>query len=842
MIVTCKKEIPSRWIAFTILPWASFSFNFAVVGAAFVFSLKKFAENPAGLTFVLSLPGFIAIIAAPFASFLSDRIWTRYGRRKPFVIAGSVGMVTALVLMPLMPNLWALIWSYLLYHVSDAFSSPRDPLKQEVVPPAERGRATGAMTWCQNLASVAFYSVMLGRFDDVRYFAGIPLHGENIIYWSAALLLAMMLALIALGIKEVDQKSPLCGQRLSARNLVGGLLDRELWPVYLLVVSFGLLNFFSGFGPFLSTLLYTDQWGYTKQEMGTNVAIGGIVNVFIIGFLTFFADRLPRMRAFRTFICLSLAWNAFYFCYVNFVLPDKRPSLIEIIIFGEVLSIISILLNLVYIPLIYDYVRRNKMGTFSAGFQIATRGIQLITLNGVGLFVWAYAVLFQPPAGEMTRVVLREATDKASLVATLRSTLWRFPQDETMVPAAAITASSWQADGIFPDQSRVWEIRLQNKDSEKLAGEKKQLERDRSPLLAEAKRMRDEAAVVRGKGQGESATQIEERASAQQTESDRLSVRIVRLEEELAVRAGNLGRQVSNLLRDRIVSEGDQLLEAMVSPALVVEIGCAERPDQRKIEKMIEALRHDFPALIDLRPLKRETGYGLTVSALWPAGIGEKEFANQTQAAVKERAAALAPELFVGAAPSLSIRTESAVTLTFQVVEQPVVTYLSPVNRAIKGVVAWFGVSSSPTYRLASIARNLRLVDETNHVRVIAGSRDRTISVTTFLQPAAVRAADATDPLGEKLTAKLGGELSGDRLLQIRAFCSRFEKATATQRLTVVHPLLTASYAPLRYDYMSGYIWVFFVGLIGIGLTFVFSRLERKGVIHKRGVEEAEAS
>ena len=62
MIVTCKKDVPFRWIAFAILPWASFSFNYGVVGVVFFFSLKKFIENPAGLTFVLSLPGFIAIV------------------------------------------------------------------------------------------------------------------------------------------------------------------------------------------------------------------------------------------------------------------------------------------------------------------------------------------------------------------------------------------------------------------------------------------------------------------------------------------------------------------------------------------------------------------------------------------------------------------------------------------------------------------------------------------------------------------------------------------------------------------------------------------------------------
>ena len=63
-----------------------------------------------------------------------------------------------------------------------------------------------------------------------------------------------------------------------------GLLDRELWPVYMLVVGAACLNFYAGLGP-LSNLLYTEQWGYTKQEMGINVAVGGIINLFAIGML-----------------------------------------------------------------------------------------------------------------------------------------------------------------------------------------------------------------------------------------------------------------------------------------------------------------------------------------------------------------------------------------------------------------------------------------------------------------------------------------------------------------------------------------------------------------------------
>lgn len=58
---------------------------------------------------------------------------------------------------------------------------------------------------------------------------------------------------------------------------------------------------------------------------------------------------------------------------------------------------IGILLGMVYFPMVYDYIPRNEMGTFSAGSSIVERIIGVVTLNGVGLFVSFYSHLFLPP-------------------------------------------------------------------------------------------------------------------------------------------------------------------------------------------------------------------------------------------------------------------------------------------------------------------------------------------------------------------------------------------------------------------------------------------------------------
>jgi len=837
VIVTCKQEIPKRWVIFAILPWASFTFNSAVVGTAFLFSLKKFIENPAGLTFIMSIPGILAMAVSPVASFLSDRIWTRFGRRKPFIIVSWTGMLTAMILMPLMPNFWLLLAAYILYHFSSDLNSPMEPLKQEIIPPKDRVWATGAMAWCSNLATMTFYFVMLGRFDDVSYLAGLKLDGEWVIYWSAGLLLALLLLLIILGIKETDPKSSLRGQKLTLRNFVGGLLDRELWPVYLLVFGNACLNFYAGLGA-LSNLLYTDQWGYTKQEMGVNVAIGGIANLFIIGLLTAFASKLNRMKAYQTTLCLSLLGNVLYYCYVEFVLPDKRPTLFEIIVFGETLSVLAILTGLLYVPLVYDYVRRNRMGTYAAGASIVGLAARLITLNGVGLFVTFYASVFQPPAGEMTRVVLNNPATKSEFVSFLQQASWPVVDSADPISASNLAADVWQANGMIAQTGRTWEIRHGSKASETLEKKKTSLEAERSALLSREAMAREmEADRLRKQGQDPAAAQPRHSI---QPRIEELSREIDTLDATLEARAESFRKQVSTVLGGRLMTDGDQLLEARMGQALVAEYAISSRPASRAIEEELDALRRENPAIIDMRPVKMANGYGLAVSALMPDGESRAEVQQRLQTSVDRLGVTRKNSLIAAGSAPASIRIQPAVTLDLQVVEDPVDTYVSPVSRILHAMLAPFGHELNPSRRLIATGSSLRDPAQTNHVRAVPGPVERSISVTAVLEPRASEAPPGAGPKN-KLEEKLS-RAAGDQSPEVLALYDRIEKSAAAQRITIAHPVLTSGYARMRYDYMSGYLWMFLMGTIGIALTLVFGRLEALGVIRKRGVEEALAS
>lgn len=840
MIITCKKEIPVRWIIFAILPWASFGYTWSTVGVAFLFSLKKFVDNPAGLTFILSLPTCISVITGPCASFLSDRIWTRFGRRKPFIIASWIGIATSLTLMPLMPSFWTLVAAYMFYYLSTDLNALIEPLKQEIVPPHERGRATGAMQWCTNLAGIAFYFIALGRFDDVRFMAGVPIVGETVIYWSAALLLTVMLMLIMLGIKEVDQKSPLRGQKFSLRNIFGGILDLELRPVYLLVFATASLN--AGLGP-LSNLLVTDQWGYTKQDMGVMVAIGGVLNIVVLGFLMVIADKLNRLKAYRNLICCSIALSACYFCYVTFILPDQRPSLVEIITFGEVSAIVGMLTNIVYIPLAYDYIRRGKMGTYVAGSIVVNRLTTLTTLNGVGLFIWGYALLFEPAAGEMARVVLQQDCNRTEMRTVLRASEWMNPATGATAEATQVDAETWQANGLVNESGRSWELRLRDRDSEKLAKHKDELEREKSFLITELKLLGDKADAHDRKGRAAAAAESRGKVGECKVRVEKLDSEITSIQETLKSRAGQFEKQVVQVLGSRLMADGGQVLGATGRQAVLIEWPVNVRPDIYALEQMLGGLRQSHAEVIDLRPMKiANDGYAVVLSAVLAQGVAPEALVRTLQVAIERESARYQPGLFATGSQPLRLDRQPALSLELLVVEEPLDTYVSPIHRLVNVVLGWFDAVPKPDRRLSAVARSLCTPSGINHVRILAKPGERKISVMAVLPPNAPQSAAVDDAVGRALRAGLGQAAGAVLLPQARAFYDRVEVNASAQRITVARPVLASAYAPLKYNYMCGYLWMMMLGSVSLVITLIFTRWQSLGLVHKRGVEEAQAS
>ncbi len=809
-----------------MLPWSALTISTQVTGNVVIFSLKKFLENPAALTFVLSLPAALSLVVVTITSFLSDRVWTKYGRRKPFVLAGFAGTAICFFLMPLTPNFWSLVVVYLLLGICLDLGSPIEPLKQEIVPPRQRGRATGVMFWINQAAQLTFMFFIFGRFDDVKFMGGIDVTGETGIYWSSGLIAVAVVLLIALGIKETRQPSRLTGQRLSLKTFFGGLTDRELLPVYILILGAAVLQ--TTTGP-MGALLYTDQWGYTKQDMGTNIAIGGVLNLFLIAILTLVADRLDRLRAYQVLILVSIGLSISYYCYVHFILPDRRPTLLEIILFGEMMSITGILTGLIYTPLIYDYVVRNKMGTYVAGAQLVTRLTNLIAVNGAGLFIVWYAALFQPPAGEMVRVVVSQPVAGAEIRQHLEDAAAR---DESAPVPGRIHVDVWNANGMVEKAGKGLEIRIQNPDSERLAAKLREVTGNLNPLIEHKRTAMDRAEIEARAGSEAGAERFREQADKLQAAIDPLRKESDRLSGELARRSEAVSQWVSRVLINSLAKPADFLRGIDFPEITLATFPLASPSAARRIEKILPRAREDIPGLVDIRVISE----GKTVEAAFLAtGKHEAGEAFGQLRALLEKDAGL-----IGQDEPVFHRT-GGIRLLVETIEEPVPHRMSPVTRMVRHMQALFGAETTADAIVLAVGRALRNHGEfpLTGARAMPGN-ERAIEIV-----AVVGEPDAPASPEPSLSTRLwdlGVPSDSPNAGVAHRLMEKLDPALAAQRLTLARPHVTAAYTPIKYDYMAGNLLTILLSFVGLGITMVFYRLNRKGTIRKWGLEEAEAT
>lgn len=833
MIVTAKSKIPLLWQFTIAAPNAALRFKYMIMGSVFVFSIRKFIENPAEITFLMSLPGIITIAVAPIASFMSDRVWSRFGRRKIFAVPSMVGVVLAFIAMPLMPNVWGLIIAYIFYELCHDFGNATfEVLKQEVVPPKQRGTAAAISTWIQNISNLTFWLIALGRFDDYQYYAGFPVSGEQSLYWGVALIIFMMGLLIIFGVKETYQPSKLTGERFTLRTFFGGLLNRNLWPVYLLVTGWIVAH--AGLGS-LGALLYTEQWGFTKQEMGINVAAGATINIFLIIIIGWFADKLPRMRSFEILLFISILIELSWYIYVEFILFDKTPTLVEVILFGEIASIAGILLGMLYIPLVYDYIPRNEMGTFVAGRNITQQILRVITLNGVGVFVTAYSALFLPPGGDMARVTLAEIDNQESIEAQLVDPVSGIANDRKL------TVRTYFATNAAFDDGRAFEIRRENSETMDLKAQRDALNEELKAILAKISNAEGRAA--RAAVAGDTALEQEslDWAASLELEAEPFRTQIADIEAQQQASADAFLAEIQSAIGSRLMVDGSQVEAIDFIPATLFEVPLATFPDKAALARTLDYLRHERPDLIDIKLANRDFDFYLELSVT--GAHDDPAFTEALAADFRNAAKGRIADVIETPFAIEQTATTEAVRLQLKVLEDPINNYISPVTKVIYGIWDWFGDPPVKERRINAMARGLRSVETSAHVSVsdkTEGDRHAVLITAVYTQiPGHIAESETiSESTITRIQSLIGPE--DPRTNQVLDLYQRSLPAAAANRLTVPSPVLISRFSPPQYDYMSGYLWIISMSIFGLLICLLFTRRERKGLIEKRGRIESE--
>lgn len=429
MLITRKTKVPKAWAFYAQLIIVLSVYGGFVINAPFLLLIKRFIDNPAAIMGLISIEVYVTMLGGPFVAWMSDRIWTRWGRRLPFIVSSELLRVFFLLGMPLAPNLWCLIILRWLYGVFGDMGSPSQPLVWEIVPSKQRGMSSGFMKAYMNVGNLVFFTMLLGRFDDI-YFLGpfsylTEVSGGAIMFWLAAMLFLGAAWFEAFGIKETypcgrarwrDGRRP--GEKPFwhfLRSIFKDVFAKDLLPLYLLL--FANVMFAFGLGVF-QPLLFTEQWGYDLQTFGNTIAIGvplGIALGLLGGWV---ADRYGKMLIVFWMTVGNLVVNIIYTLYV-WTLPDYRPSFWEIVLFGNLAYIFGGIKGVVSGPLLWEFVGRNRMGSATGGIILFNTIFRNSVALFVGLWLLWWSIWFYPQAGYNLTATFREELDEPTVARKL---------------------------------------------------------------------------------------------------------------------------------------------------------------------------------------------------------------------------------------------------------------------------------------------------------------------------------------------------------------------------------------------------------------------------------------
>ncbi|MCL4516204.1 MAG: MFS transporter [Firmicutes bacterium] len=145
------------------------------------------ARKGAALGFVLALGALIAMVVQPVVGAISDRTTARLGRRRPYIIAGTIANALGILAMAYSPNLTVFTLSVLFVQLTNNISGGAyQGLIPDLVPEELRGTASGWMG-LQTMVGTVVGATLAGPLFEAGY--RLPF------YWSiiAVLMVSMIL-------------------------------------------------------------------------------------------------------------------------------------------------------------------------------------------------------------------------------------------------------------------------------------------------------------------------------------------------------------------------------------------------------------------------------------------------------------------------------------------------------------------------------------------------------------------------------------------------------------------------------------------------------------------------
>lgn len=350
--------------------------NFCLV-TALQATLKPLTDSTCIVGTLTAMISMNMMWATPFASWKSDRIWTRFGRRKPVVMIMAPMVVATLLLVPHCSTLW--LMTAMVFLLTVALASLMGLIAASIgdsIPDRQRPLATGMWQFTANgLAAFVMGRFALGLIDPGSHRIGVGflsfgLQGAG--HWPytiAACVFALTSAIFVLVFHE-RYVEPRSGEKFKLFTY-----GREICQIREHLLIYIILFFQPMFvlvGSWYFPKLATTTLGLSQAEYGSAHSWGGIAVMVSCIPLGILFNRVRHRRGFTIAACLMalvpITWGLFF-----------MNTMAGIAFYFAAQQVAFAIFRLNFSPYITQYTTPRSVGTIF-GVTSAVNGIVRFTM------------------------------------------------------------------------------------------------------------------------------------------------------------------------------------------------------------------------------------------------------------------------------------------------------------------------------------------------------------------------------------------------------------------------------------------------------------------------------
>ncbi|MEO6005314.1 MAG: MFS transporter [Opitutus sp.] len=332
------------WLRIGLLNFVWFGevYSALLLSVGLTFVARQFTSDPRLIALASTIGLLFKGTIGPAVNYVTDRVSTRWGRRRPFVVVAYTLSAAGLCIIPLSGSITVLMVAVAGYACVLAFASPMESLYMQLIPAAQQGRSQAVRTAFIDACVLFFFQISLFQFPET--FPNFPrwaapaggVTGVHLAFWAGAgffLLSAVYLATHGREpalLHEPGSRSrrPKLGQMLRSfpRDVFA---DWRWWPVYGIYLA---PTVAAGVWGSLRSLMLVEQFGYNMAQMariGLPVSLTGII-VFapLMGYGADRGDRLPRwLLVLVSLLMVTASWLSLPKILPSGDLPPLRTSL-----------------------------------------------------------------------------------------------------------------------------------------------------------------------------------------------------------------------------------------------------------------------------------------------------------------------------------------------------------------------------------------------------------------------------------------------------------------------------------------------------------------------------------